>query len=78
MRVGREATYLIKYGNSGNVDVDEQVLVLSWTAAASLSINKNNTKGEHDQPAPEAISEGTQKAVGLYIPRISAARSLSG
>ncbi len=76
IRAGREQTYWILYGNHGNIDEDEErVVVLGWPAEADLSVV--GATSAYGEPLPPPILEGPKKALGIFIPRLKAGTILS-
>jgi hypothetical protein len=70
IRVGRSQQFNILYGNRGNVDAVEGVLVISWPREDDLSIE--GTVSAYGEPPPLPILEGSKHAQGIFIPQIEA------
>ena len=73
-QVGKIYLFWIQFGNSGNVDLlEEQIIVISWPTNADLEII--NAISAYGQPLPQPVIDGDKQGIGVFIPRLQANES---
>lgn len=76
IRLGREQSFYIVYGNRGSIDVeDEHFVILSFPANGNLIVGQ--AISAYGEPPPPPVVEGSAKAVAIFLPPLPARSSNS-